>query len=186
MAAPFLRTWTRQEYERLAELGIFGPDERLELIDGQIVRKMTNNPPHVLVHGLMEDWLRSISGPDHHVRSQSPVALSELSEPEPDLAVTRGNRWTYGDGHPGPGDIELIVEVSDSSLDRDRRVKAPLYARAGVKEVWIADVPARKLEVYREPAASGYGVALVLSEHDSASPLFRPEASVVISELLPN
>jgi Uma2 family endonuclease len=185
MAALPLRTWTREEYRLASEAGIIRPEERLELLDGQIVKKVTHNPPHAVAYVLVTKWLVTIVGHDLHVRSQVPIALSAMSEPEPDVAVVSGEPRRYARSHPRPDQVELLVEISDTSLDRDRRVKAPLYAAAGIKELWILDLVSRKLEMHREPAPAGYRVVTILAESESASPLFSPSSFVRIADLLP-
>ena len=185
MAAQTIKTWTRSEYERLVELGMLTPDDRAELVDGLIVKKMTHNPPHFTALGLAEDWLRSIVGPRRHVRAQGPIALSDMSEPEPDLVVVAGSRGHYASRHPKPEEVELLVEISHSSIDRDRRLKAPLYARAGVRELWIVDLDNRRLELHREPGPGGYRNVTTLAEDDSATPLFAPSEHVKVANLIP-
>jgi Uma2 family endonuclease len=186
MAAPILKTWTREEYDLLARSGILNPDERLELVEGQIVQRMTHNPPHFQALLRTSRWLGRIAGSGYDVRPQGPIALSNLSEPEPDVVVALGSDETYRDRHPEPHEIALLVEVSHASIDRDRRIKLPLYAMAGIREVWIIDVDSRSLIVHREPSATGYRTIEVASEAASLSPLFAPEASVRVSELLPS
>ena len=185
MAAPTLRKWTGDEYRRAVKAGLIRVDERLELLDGQIVQKMTQNPPHSVALGLVEDWLRGVVGEGRHVRSQGPITLSEFSEPEPDCAVARGDRRDFSNRHPVPAEIELVVEVSDSSLDRDRRIKAPLYTAGGIRELWILDLADRKLELHRESGPKGYRVVTILAESERACPAFAPECSVRVADLLP-
>jgi Uma2 family endonuclease len=185
MSALPIKRWTRNEYARLIDSDLLAPDARYELIEGQIVELMTHNPPHVTALRLVEAWLRSIVTPDRFVATQSPVALDDTSEPEPDIAVVRGRITDFGSRHPDSSEVELLVEVSDTSLDRDRKFKAPLYARAGIPELWILDLGARKLELYREPAKDGYRAVTILAETENAAPLFAPAFQVRISDLLP-
>jgi len=114
-----------------------------------------------------------------------PIALDDLSEPEPDVVVVRGAAADYLVEHPGPEDIHLLVEVCDSSFERDRRRKVPLYAAAGVREVWLVDVASRRLEAHQEPSPGGYGRTTILREDHSFAPLFAPEIEIKISDLLP-
>ena len=124
-------------------------------------------------------------GDDLHTRTQVPIALGRRDEPEPDVAVAWGVPDDYDLEHPAPSQIMLLVEVGDSSLLEDRRTKVPRYALAGISEVWLIDVEGRRLEIYRESAGNSYGVVTILAEDKTVSPLFRPEASVVVSDLLP-
>lgn len=186
MEALALREWTRDELYRMAEAGVFDPHEKLELIDGRIVTKMSpQGKSHVICVLLVDDWLDDQTRAEYHVRTQMPLALGPRDEPEPDAMVVRGRPSDYLDEHPTPGQVPLVVEVGDSSLLKDRRLKVPRYAAAGVAEVWLVDLEGRRLEVYREPAGESYGVVTILAEGKAVSPLFRPEASVVVSELLP-
>src|SRR5579862_4532263 len=117
MSAIPLRRWTRTEYNRAAELGLFGPDERLELLDGQIVQKMSpQGTPHSVCLRKIAKWLEDRVGHDFDVRQQLPIALSEESEPEPDIAVAKGEPGDFLADHPGPKDLVLVVEVADSSV----------------------------------------------------------------------
>ena len=141
------RPISRVEYDRMVETGELGPDDRVELIEGQIVPKMPQNAPHSasvrkitrLMYGLFSNETISV---------QAPLALSYDSEPEPDIFVSRGDEENYRRRHPGPEDTILVVEVADSSLLGDRRRKVPMYLAAGVPEVWLVDLPNRRVLRY--------------------------------------
>jgi Uma2 family endonuclease len=145
-----LRRWTRAEYEQLGELGVLGPDERVELIDGEIVNMPPQHSRHATGVRLAEDALRAAYGAGFDVRAQLPLALGPYSEPEPDVAVVRGSILDFATGHPTSA--VLVVEVSEATLAFDRDVKASLYAAAGIPEYWIANLVHRQLEIYRDPA----------------------------------
>ena len=177
------KTWTVEEYDRLAEAG-FLPG-RYELIDGEIIEKMPPNPPHVIAMTLLAVWLQTIFGL-LHVRTQVPIMLPGVShKPEPDVAVTREPTMAYVSGHPGPDDLLLAAEVSDSTLEYDLRVKGRLYAKTGISEYWVLDIGGRRLIAHREPAADGYQITTIYGEEMTLSPLSLPQASVVVSALLP-
>lgn len=185
-----LRRWTRAEYDRLIEAGIFRPGEPVELVGGDLMVSEPQGTAHYTAIGLVEDALRIALGPGWLVRSQGPVALTEDSEPEPDVAVTRGTRRDYSREHPSRP--VLVVEVAESSLALDREHKGSLYARAGVADYWILNLVDRRLEVYREPiedAAAGFGWRYasteVLSSGSFATPLVGPSVRVAVSDLLP-
>ena len=144
------RRWTRFEYERLIDAGMFRPGERLELLDGKLVVREPQGSLHATAVGLIEDALRACFGSGWVVRVQMPIALDDESEPEPDVAVVAGARRDYELSHPARP--ALVVEVSESSLGQDRGDKAGLYARAGVPEYWIVNLVSRCLEVRRDPA----------------------------------
>lgn len=182
--------WTRVEYERLVELGAFRSDERLELVGGTLLVREPQGSPHATAVGLIDDALRPAFGVGWTVRTHSPVALDDDSEPEPDLAVVRGRRREHRHAHPSRP--VLIVEVADSSLDFDRGEKASLYPRAWVADYWILNLREHVLEIYREPAPAlqaryghRYGATITLGARDGVSPLAAPSAEIHVADLLP-
>jgi Uma2 family endonuclease len=185
VAEPALRRWTVAEYYQAAEAGVFHPEERLELIEGEIFRMSPQDSPHATACDLTEDALRGVFGRGYRVRTQKPLSLGADSVPEPDLAVVRGGVRDYAKAHPTTA--ELVVEVADSSLGYDRNRKAPLYARAGVPDYWILNLSERVLEIYRDPdpANGQYRQITRLGEDESISPLAAPTASILVRELLP-
>jgi Uma2 family endonuclease len=144
---------TVEQYHAIARAGILDEDAPVELLEGWLVQKMTQNPLHVLVSGLIHDALVALIPAGWHVRAGNPVTTAD-SEPEPDLAVIRGSRRDYGDRHPGPQEAALVVEVADTSLRQDRGTKQRVYARAGIPMYWIVNLKARQIEVYTEPAST--------------------------------
>jgi Uma2 family endonuclease len=185
-----LRRWTRSEYARLIEAGIFQPSEAVELLGGELMVSEPQGSAHYTAIGLVEDALRTTLGPGWLIRSRGPLALGEDSEPEPDVAVTRGTRRDYRDEHPSRP--TLVVEVAESSLALDREHKGSLYAQAGVADYWILNLVDRVLEVYRGPRADPaarfgwrYAWTEVLSSGSSATPLVAPGARISVSDLLP-
>jgi Uma2 family endonuclease len=183
---PPRKRWTREEYRRLQEAG-FLPG-RYELIDGEIREKMTKNPPHCIALALLAVWLESLFG-RLCVRTQDPIVLpvpdDDSSETEPDVAVTVAPTTRYQSDHPGPQDLLLVAEVSDSTLDYDLNTKARLYAAAGIVDYWVLNVSGRQLTVHRQPAAEGYREVRTYTETEEISPLSRPEAMIAVSSLLP-
>jgi Uma2 family endonuclease len=151
------RRWTREEYDRLARYGIFD-GEPLELIAGQLIVAEPKGTYHVVSVGMVGRALRAALPPGWIVRDQSPVALDDESEPEPDVAIVPGDYADYLAEHPQRP--VLVVEVADSSLHFDRRYKGSLYARGGVEDYWIVNLRDRVLEVHRDPgpdALAPYG-----------------------------
>jgi Uma2 family endonuclease len=192
MPVPPVRTkhWSRLEYERLVDLGAFRPGERLELVGGALVVREPQGGPHATAVGLAEDALRLAFGSGWTVRAQSPIALDDDSEPEPDIAVVPGTRRDHRSAHPSHP--VLIVEVADSSLEFDRGEKASLYARAGIADYWIVNLVEQLLEVYREPVpapqaryGSRYAAATTLRAGDHVTPLAAPAAAIPVTDLLP-
>jgi Uma2 family endonuclease len=179
------RRWTVEEYHRAGEAGVFGPGERLELIEGEIVCMSPQNPPHATASDLTESALRKVFRSGYRVRVQKPLMLSAATEPEPDIAVVRGGARDYLSRHPTTA--VLVVEVADSTLAFDQRAKSELYARARIPEYWVLNLPQRQLEVNLDPdpVAGQYGSTIVLGENEEVSPLAAPSAKIVVRDLLP-
>ncbi len=146
-----VRRFTVEEYRRLGESGILSEDDRVELLEGWIVPKMVHNPPHDNAVELAADTLRVRIPAGWSVRVQSSIRTAD-SEPEPDLAVVRGSARSRSGRHPTPEEIALVVEVADASLDRDRRSKARVYARAGIAVYWIVNLVDRQVESHEDPS----------------------------------
>ena len=184
------RRFTRVEYERLIETAILQPDERLELIDGLLVVREPQGSPHVVATQLAQRVLERAFGGGWHVRAQFPLALDDMSEPEPDAAVVPGDPRDYLHGHPSRP--VLIVEVAESRLAFDRHEKASLYARAGIADYWVVNLVDRVLEVHRDPvphAAAPYGFhyrsIARLAPSMTVTPLAAPSAVIPVADLLP-
>jgi Uma2 family endonuclease len=191
MKAPALPLWklTRTRYDRMVDAGIFGPDDRVELLDGLLIAREPQGGLHAMAVGLVSAALERAFGKQHHVRQEKPVALDDLSEPEPDVVVVRGN---LRDFREHPSSPVLIVEVADSSLRHDRVRKGALYARAGVAEYWVLNLIDEVLEVYRDPvreppraSAAKYGAVRLLKRNATISPLAAPRARIRVASLLP-
>jgi Uma2 family endonuclease len=146
-----------EAYHRMADAGIFGEDDRIELIDGDLIDMAPIGQGHAgIVGGLTEALFIACAG-RAIVWPQNPVLLDRANEPQPDLAILRRRADFYATGErPGPADILLLVEVADTSLRFDQRVKLPLYARAGIRELWIVDMKRGALDAYRVPEGDGY------------------------------
>lgn len=179
-----LRRLSVQDYHRMAESGILQSDERVELLDGQMIQMAAKGTAHSAAVTRIERLLRQRLGDRVLLRFQDPVRLNDYSEPEPDVAVVQPNSLLYEDHHPIPSEVFLLIEVSDSALKFDREVKAPAYARAGIAEYWVLDVNARKLHVYRVPGAEGYQSEAILSEALTVAPLAFPECVIAVREML--
>jgi Uma2 family endonuclease len=152
-AAPIdrVRRFTVEEYHRLGAAGVLGPKDRCELIHGYILEKPVTNPPHTKASRRLVTWVVPLfAGPDWVVGLQQPVTLSD-SEPEPDFYAATGPESKYDKRQPGPKDVVLVVEVSDTSVTFDRGAKLALYAGNKLPQYWIVDVNARRVEVYTDP-----------------------------------
>jgi Uma2 family endonuclease len=184
-----LRRWSRVEYDRLVDLGVF-EGEPLELIAGHLMVAELQGAYHVSAIGTADYALRAVLPAGWIVRTQAPVALDDESEPEPDLAVVPGRPADYRAAHPNRP--ALAIEVADSSLGFDRRQKGSLYARAGIQDYWIVNLVDRVLEVYRDPApdpAAPYGwryrSVTTLAPPAIVVPLAFASSQIVVADLLP-
>jgi Uma2 family endonuclease len=146
-----LRRFTVAEFHRLAEAGILAPGERIELINGWLVSKVTHNPPHDSTVSIIRRRLDARLPGGWIVRIQSSITLSKDSEPEPDLAVVHGPEERYLKVHPRPRQIGLLVEVADASLAQDQTSKLEIYARDRIPIYWIVNLVDDRIEVYTQP-----------------------------------
>lgn len=168
----------------MAETGVLQPDACVELLEGTVVDKSKISPFRAFVRSKFgEIFIRQCN--DRCITSVSnPVRLDEYSEPEPDVALLLPRDDFYGLAHPGPEEVCLLIEVSDTTLDADREVKLPLYGRAGIPEVWLINLIDLTVEVYREPNFNGYSSKTILRSGDNASPLAFPDIAVNVAQLL--
>ena len=180
-----LRLWTVEEYHRMAEAGIFGGDERVELLTGKIIWMSAKGTAHRSAVGRTDYLLKNRLGDRAWVSIQDPVKLNERSEPEPDIAVVKVDPLDYADHHPTPGEIYLIIEVADSSLKVDCETKAQAYSQAGIRDYWVLDVVNRQLHIFREPTEDGYQNEMILGENGTISPLQFPDLQIAIFDMLP-
>jgi Uma2 family endonuclease len=183
------RRFRRVEYDRLVDLGMFA-GERLELLDGLLVVREPQGSPHAAIVAHVGQLLASAFGSGWHARLHAPLALDDSSEPEPDVAIVAGRPRDYVGAHPAMA--ALIVEVADSSLRLDRRLKADLYARAGLADYWIVNLGEGTVEVHRHPqraadAARGwvYRSVEILRPPTTVTPLAVPAALIPVADLLP-
>ena len=184
--APFtIRKWTVKEYHKLGEMGFFHPEERVELLSGNIIKMSAKGTAHTSALGRTDRLLQDLFGNLAWVRMQDPIALDDNSEPEPDIALVRIDPFDYATHHPTPSEVYLIIEVADTSLTFDREIKAKAYARSGIADYWVLNVNERQLHVFREPAENGYQSELILGENGSISPLLFPTVNIAIQAMLP-
>jgi Uma2 family endonuclease len=177
------RHFTVDEYYCMAKAGVLREDERVELLDGEIIEMSPIGGRHAgCVDDLGEWFIVRLVG-RARVRVQNPVRLSSGSEPEPDIALVRPRPDRYRRGHPGPGDVLLIIEVADTTLDYDRDTKLPFYAAAGIPEVWIWDLNGERVLVYREPHEGQYRRASVI-KRGVLSPMAFPDPELLVDDFL--
>ncbi len=163
--------------------GVFHPEARLELLDGEIYDMSPQTSRHATAIRLIEDALRAIFGRGFDVRAQLPAAFGPDSQPEPDVAVVEGSPRDYSDRHPTTA--ILVVEVSDSSLAYDRTQKLATYANCGIREYWIVNLVADRLEVYRDPGEGTYRNAFEARRDVSVELLAKPDERIAVRDLLP-
>ena len=171
----------------MVSLGLLHEDEHVQLIEGEILEMTPQYPPHATAVQLVIRAIAPAFGGGYTERPQLPLALSDDSEPEPDVAVVSGDVRDFVTDHPTTA--SLVVEVADSSLAFDRR-KARIYAAAGIPEYWIVNLGERVLEVYREPrpadlTSAAYTDHRVLGDGETLSPVARPDARIAVADLLP-
>ncbi len=184
------RRFSRAEYERLIDLGVFQPGEPIELIGGELMVAEPQGAAHYTAIQKTAKTLEAAFGSGWHVRTQGPIGLDDDSEPEPDVAVVPGDPDDYGHAHPSRP--VLTVEVAESSLGADRERKGSLYARAGLPDYWVLNLVDRVLEVYREPAPDAtapfgwrYARREVFDASARVTPLAAPGSIVPVSQLFP-
>ena len=169
----------------MAEAGIFHPEERVELIAGQIIRMSAKGTAHTAAVGRIDKLLQNRLGEQAWIRIEQPVVLDDFSEPEPDVAVVRLDPFDYADHHATRSEVYLIIEVADSSFKYDRETKAKVYAKSGIADYWVLDVIDRKLHMFREPIQEGYQSEVIFSEGASVSPSQFPTLEIALQDILP-
>jgi Uma2 family endonuclease len=168
----------------MAETGVLPPDARVELLDGQVIDMSPIGPFHGGVTKFLNRFFSSAAKGRWITAVQDPVRLDDHSEPQPDLMLLKPSANYYRKRHPRPEDVFLLVEISDTTLEKDQEVKIPAYARAGIAEVWIVDLNEQTIEVYSQPHFAGYGSKVILRAGGQASPRIFPDAMVDVAELL--
>ncbi len=188
LADPRKRRFSREEYYKMVEMGLFDR-QRVELIDGEIIQMAPQMNRHSVAIGLIERAFRRVLGEDYWIRLQSPLNANDHSEPEPDVVIVPGQPRDFDD-HPRKA--LLVVEVSESSYRYDSKVKAGLYASAGIEDYWIVNLNANRLEIYRQPVADDahrfghrYADVTLLGATDVVACLAFPKAQIKVADLLP-
>lgn len=180
-----LRRFTVDELERMLQAGILHEDDRVELLDGQIVEMSPINPPHAAcVNRLNQLFAPLMTGRQATVSIQNHLVLSPHQAPQPDVAVVRYRADGYQTGHPGPADTLLVIEVADTSVESDRQRKIPLYARAGIPEAWLVNLPEDGIDIHREPRAGAYNTLRTARRRETVSPLAFPGLVLRVDDIL--
>jgi Uma2 family endonuclease len=176
--------FTVDEYHRMGEAGVLHEDDRVELIEGQVVQMTPIGRHHAGCVTYLNSTLASRAGARGLVSPQNPVILGTYLEPQPDLTILRPRADYYRDAHPEAADVLLLIEVADSSLDYDRGVKVPLYAGAGVPEVWIVNLPDDVVEVFLGPGGARYGDVRTARRGETVTPSALPHLSLRVDDIL--
>jgi Uma2 family endonuclease len=182
---PRARRFTVAEYERMVEAGVFRSDDRVELIEGEIIEMTPLGNPHASVVDRLTTLMVRLVGDRAIVRVQGPVRFVGLhSRPQPDLVLLAPRADYYAGGAPGTREIFLLIEAMDTSVAYDRRRKTPLYARARVPEVWLVDIPAGVVEVHNNPGERGYRDVRTTLRGETLSPQAFPEIVLRVDDVL--
>lgn len=175
---------TVHDYHRMGEAGILGEDDRVELIEGEIIDMTPIGSRHASAVAYISQALTLVVRGRALVWSQNPVTLTEDTEPQPDVALLHSREDYYRGSHPRPEDVLLVIEVSDSSVDYDRQVKIPLYSRHGVPEVWLLDLVEPALTIHRAPRDDAYADVWQATSLTALAPAAMPEATIDLSDLV--
>jgi Uma2 family endonuclease len=178
------RSFTVEEFHRMARAGVFHEDDRVELLDGEIVEMTPIGPEHAGCVGALTRLLTRLLGERVFVWVQNPVHLPDRSEPQPDVALLRPRPDGYRTAHPLPPDILLVIEVADASLESDRAAKLPLYAEAGIPEVWLVNLPGGVIEISRDPSGGVYASVRTARRGETIAPLAFPTATLHVDDIL--
>lgn len=185
MAIPVTRKqFTVDEYYRLGEAGLLAPDERVELVNGELFTMPPIGPGHAGCVDELADLLRARLPDWCLVRARNPLRIGERSQPEPDIAVVHRRPDYYRSSHPTSADVLLVIEVADSTLTYDREIKAPMYAQASIPEYWIVNLVDAEISVYRYPRAGRHQSVQTLVRGDTLQPLNFTEISIAVTAIL--
>jgi len=178
------KLFTVDEYHRMGEAGVFAPEERVELIDGEVIQMSPVGHRHIVCVNRATKLFIVAFGDNAVVSPQNPVRLSNWTEPQPDLAVFKPRADFYAAARPTLDDILLVVEISDTTFRVDRNIKVPHFAASGIPEVWIEDLKKNVLLIFRDPLRGHYETTLTLRAGDFVSPLAFPDIRFAVHELL--
>ena len=185
-----LRRFTVSEYHRMIEAGILYEGERGELINGVIIQHMPQRRKHsAVISQMTELFYPPIIAKEARLRIQLPITLNDNTEPEPDLALVKRRADGYLESHPSPGDVLLLIEVSDTTLEYDQEIKLPRYAASGIPDVWIVNLVDNRIEVYRHPLTLPDGTAVYqirtnMRKGEALTPHALPSLKIAVDEVL--
>jgi Uma2 family endonuclease len=176
--------FTVDEYHRMSEAGILSETDQVELIEGEIIKMSPIGKYHAACVKRLNFLLNRRVGDYAIISVQDPIRLDDYSEPEPDIALLKPRDDFYAQELPTVEDVLLIIEVADSSVEYDRDVKLPLYAKAGISETWIANVRDDRIEAYSQPANGVYQKARIINRDEAISPEVLPKLVITVEEIL--
>jgi Uma2 family endonuclease len=185
MSQQLAKHWiSADEYEQMGRAGIFGDYTRLELLEGEIYEMSPIGSYHAACVDLLITLLTEWAQRKFIVRGQNPIRLNDFSEPQPDIALLRWRDDFYKQGHPKPDDVLLLIEVADSTVETDRSYKVPLYAKAGIAEVWLVNLPEEQVELIASPVNGAYQIATTCKRGDTAQSEVIKDLSLNVSDIL--
>lgn len=174
-----------EDYHRMGEAGIFAPDSRVELIEGEVIDMAPIGSLHISVVNTLSMFFSRGIGDAGIVSTQNSISLLPHSEPQPDIAILKPRADRYRKSLPSASDVLLLIEVCDTTADYDRRIKLPLYADHGIPEVWLVDLKAEWLEVHSGPKGKTFGNVRRLGKHDSVTPESLQVPTLYLGEIWP-
>jgi Uma2 family endonuclease len=183
-ALPKRKIFTVAEYHKMIDAGVFVGNDNYELIEGEIVKKMTIGDYHISCVNRLTRLFSLQCGDKAIVSVQNPVVIGDISEPEPDVALLKFQEDFYASGKASAEDVLLIIEVSDTTVRYDRQTKIRIYAEAEVGEVWLVNLPRQILEVYSEPHGGKYKITKKYEKNQTVSPRFVPEIKIKVSDII--
>ena len=177
------KRFTTADYNRMIEVGLLGKDDHVELIDGEIFEMSPIGPRHAACVDRLNTFLHALSF-QWIIRVQSPIQIDPDSEPQPDLALLKARADFYSSGHPTVADVLVVIEVSDTTLEKDRGVKLPLYARAGIPEAWVVDLYNDRVEVHSDPLNGIYQRSRIVQRDQDVQSDVIPQLKLPANEIL--
>lgn len=177
------KKFTVYDFHRMGEAGIFSEDDRVELLEGEIIEMTPIGSRHAACVARLDRRLNSQLGNTAVIWIQNPIRLNDQSEPQPDIVLLKTRTDFYEKAHPTPDDVLLVIEVADTTVEFDRETKLPLYAKAGIPEVWIVDLTQRRVETYRQPSPRGYESMSQLTDVEQVAPQAFPTLKISLQEI---
>lgn len=172
------------DYHRMLETGVLNEDSQVELLNGEIIKMTPIGPRHAASVDRINDLLKTTLDKQAIVRVQNPIQLDDYSEPQPDISLLKRRADYYAAGHPTPADVLVAIEVADSSIDKDRTVKLPAYARAGIYEVWLVDLYEDRVEVHSNPHNSLYQEVRIVQRGQEVISTTLPQLKLKADDIL--